>query len=193
LRKILNLSFALALVAGLFAGSLASVGAAGPSYGPQEPGNNMLFFPFVHNGTTEDGMNFTGSVVIQNLEVFPINVHLQSAGGGTDALLNPRASKTFSAAALKVPTGSSAQGVIATASYPQSSIDQMLSLNVCKASLVDYDQNVTPAAMCRTPTHSRRTCRLQPTTLAIRSSTASPRVGQPTLGSLRRSMPMATL
>jgi hypothetical protein len=144
LRKFLNLSFALALVAGLFAGSLASVGATSPTYGPQVPGNNMLFFPFVHNGTTEEGMKFTGAVDIQNLEVFPINVTLMDASGATLAgpfLLNPRASKTWGAAALGVKAGGG--GVIAVASYPQSSIDEMLALGMCKLSSTPYDQTVT--------------------------------------------------
>lgn len=132
MRKFLNFSFALALVAGLFAGSLASVGATSPVYGPENPGASTIFFPFVHNGTTVDGMKFDGQVVVQNLEVFPIDVTVADASGkalASNVLLNPRASKTWSASGLGVAAGGG--GVIAHAVWDGSAIDNMVSLGMC--------------------------------------------------------------
>ena len=63
-------------------------------------------------------MTFTGSVTVQNLEVFPISVNLYSASGSSlagNVLLNPRASKSWSAGDLGVADGGG--GVIATASW----------------------------------------------------------------------------
>ncbi len=103
LRKILNLSFALALVAGLFAGSLASVGATSsplsPTYGPEQPGSPIIFFPFVHNGTRcewDDVHRIGDDPEPRSLPGQRRTV--KAYGGNTvNALLNPRASKTFSA------------------------------------------------------------------------------------------------
>ncbi len=75
-------------------------------------------------------MTFTGSVTIQNLEVFPVNVAVKAYGGNTvNALLNPRASKTFSANALGVPGDGG--GVVAQAAWTSDAIDQMTALNMC--------------------------------------------------------------
>ena len=78
--KFLNVTFALALVAGLFAASVASVGAISPVYGPEIAGTPTIFFPFVYNGTMMDGMGpFDGSITIQNQNALPISVDVMNA------------------------------------------------------------------------------------------------------------------
>jgi len=146
LRKLLNLSFALALVAGLFAGSLATAGAISPVYGPEIPGNPTIFFPFVYNGTMLNGMGpFNGAVTIQNQDNLPINVKVTDAGGAAlkSFTLNPRASKVYSASALGVADGGG--GVIATASFTNDSVNAMLNTGMCVAD-TQYTETITKGA-----------------------------------------------
>ncbi len=142
--KFLNVTFALALVAGLFAASVASVGAISPVYGPEIAGTPTIFFPFVYNGTMMDGMGpFDGSITIQNQNALPISVDVMNAGGSTLASginINPRGSKTWSASQLGLADGG--EGVIATASWPSSSINTLLDLGMC-APVNQYTETVT--------------------------------------------------
>jgi hypothetical protein len=129
---LLNLTFALALVTGLLAGTVATAGALSPVYGPEMQGSPVVFFPFVYNGTTLSGVGpFNGAVTIQNQNNVPINVAVTDAAynGLKSFTLNPRASKTYSASALGVADGGS--GVIATATWGPGAIDAMLSLSMC--------------------------------------------------------------
>jgi hypothetical protein len=143
--KLLNLTFALALVTGLFAGSLASVGAISPVYGPEIQGSPMVWFPFVPKDTMyANGMGpFNGAVTIQNQGNLPVNVLLTDLSGGNTKTfkLNERASKTYSAAALGVPDGGG--GVSAVAAWPSGSIATLLTLGMCVSTVTTVTRGVS--------------------------------------------------
>lgn len=148
--KFLNLTVAIGLIAVVFATAAATVSANtpfSPTYGPEQPGNPTIFFPFVHNASTVDGIaNVSGAVAIQNLELFPVSVNVMDASWNVlagNVLLNPRASKTWTAAQLGVAAGGG--GVIATASWTKSAIIDMLNLGMCQQD-TQYTETVTKGA-----------------------------------------------
>jgi hypothetical protein len=116
-KRFLNLTLALGLVVGLLAGAVGSAGAATPS------GSNVewLFFPYVPHGEELDGSGeWHGSVTIQNLEKYKVRIDFSNTAGGNIGqgqwtTLEPKASKTFSAANLGLPDGGA--GVAVRASW----------------------------------------------------------------------------
>jgi hypothetical protein len=143
--------FSLALVVSLLASLTASLPLAA-SASSEKPGQNAIFFPFVYNGTTIDGHagTFSGQLTVQNMENWPVNVSIMSAGfssySGFGAVrINPRASITLSASQLGVASGG--EGVIATASWA----DPKMMADLGVASLTTY----TFAARTRTARTSR--------------------------------------
>ncbi|HET9015487.1 MAG TPA: hypothetical protein VFN57_07820 [Thermomicrobiaceae bacterium] len=126
-KRFLNLVVALGLVTGLLVGAVGSVGAANTGAPvPSDMSGSSLYFPFVPNGAMMNGTGpWYGTVTVQNLEDVPINISLTNTGTATVATtapLNPKASKTFSAASLNIPTtGSMVGGVQVTATWASTS------------------------------------------------------------------------
>ena len=113
-KRLLNLAVALGLVTGLFVGAIAPAGASGPEI----PGPSALFFPWVPNNDTIAGIEgINGSVTIQNVEPYPVDVTITDASGNelTSITLNPRASQTWTAEKLGIAEPGS--GVIAFAEW----------------------------------------------------------------------------
>ena len=112
-KKFLHLAMALGLVTGLFVGAIAPAAAA-----PEEPGEGAIYFPWVPNDDSLAGIDgITGSVTVQNLEPFAVDVTLTDADGNelTSITLNPRASQTWTADQLGIEAPGA--GVIATADW----------------------------------------------------------------------------
>src|SRR5690606_24554582 len=69
-------------------------------------GELEIFFPWVpHNDTLGGVEGVTGSITVQNLEPFAVDVEVYDAAGNelTSITLNPRASQTWTAAQLGLP------------------------------------------------------------------------------------------
>jgi len=112
-KKFLHLAMALGLITGLFVGAIAPAAAA-----PEEPGEGAIYFPWVPNDDSLAGIDgITGSVTVQNLEGFAVDVTLTDADGNelTSITLNPRASQTWTADQLGIDAPGA--GVIATADW----------------------------------------------------------------------------
>src|SRR5690606_18020223 len=112
-KKFLHLALALGLITGLFVGAIAPAGAA-----PDDPGEGAIFFPWVPNNDSLAGIDgITGSVTVQNLEPFAVDVTLYDADYNelTDITLNPRASQTWTADQLGIAAPGS--GVVAAAEW----------------------------------------------------------------------------
>ncbi|MCM8750465.1 hypothetical protein NET02_15045, partial [Thermomicrobiaceae bacterium CFH 74404] len=103
-KRLVHLLVALGLVAGALAGAVVPAGAQPP--GPEVPGKNAIFFPYIPNGVDiEEGNGpWYGVIAVQNLEDRAVDIEIISAAGDsiTTATLNPHASKTFSADALGI-------------------------------------------------------------------------------------------
>src|SRR5690606_6215845 len=85
---------------------------------PEEPGEGAIYFPWVPNDDSLAGIDgITGSVTVQNLEGFAVDVTLTDADGNelTSITLNPRASQTWTADQLGIEAPGA--GVIATADW----------------------------------------------------------------------------
>ncbi|PZM88806.1 MAG: hypothetical protein DIU79_16315, partial [Actinobacteria bacterium] len=91
-KRLLNIAVALGLVCGLFVGAIAPAGASGPEF----PGPGALYFPWVPNNDTIAGIEgINGSVTIQNVEAYAVDVTVKAYNGGSATItLNPRASQT---------------------------------------------------------------------------------------------------
>src|SRR5690606_9519937 len=101
------------LLVGLIAGAIATTSAA-----PDEPGQPTLFFPWVPNDDDIAGIEgVTGSITIQNLEIFPVAVTITDADYNelTSITLNPRASQDWTADQLGIDAPGS--GVIESADW----------------------------------------------------------------------------
>ena len=126
-QRFLNTVLALGLVTGLFAGVFSGTALASPG----DPGQNMIFFPYVYNNTDVGGINMTGSITVQNIEDSQVNIQVWDASGttqlNTTKTLNPRASITYSAAALGLLDGG--EGVTVTAVW--TSLADRLALGLC--------------------------------------------------------------
>jgi len=112
-KTFLHLALALGLITGLFVGAIAPAGAA-----PDDPGAGAIFFPWVPNNDSIAGIEgINGSIVVQNLEPFAVDVTLTDADGNelTSITLNPRASQTWTADQLGIDEPGS--GVIAFADW----------------------------------------------------------------------------
>ena len=127
-KRLLNIAVALGLVSGLFVGAIAPAGALGP----EEPATT-IYFPWVPNDDTIAGIEgITGSVTIQNLETYPIEVTVTAYDGDSETItLNPRASQTFSAADLGIPEGSGS-GVVASAEWWDVDPDVLFQIGICE-------------------------------------------------------------
>lgn len=76
-KKFLHLALALGLITGLFVGAIAPAGAA-----PDDPGAGAIFFPWVPNNDSIAGIEgINGSIVVQNLEPFAVDVEVWDAAG----------------------------------------------------------------------------------------------------------------
>lgn len=106
------------LVVSLFVALLGTPAVA--SAATAEMPSNNVYFPFVPNGYTMNGLGpFTGSVTIQNLENARVTVTLTNnkAGKGVQTFdLNPHASATFGAGELSIDDGTVA-GIVASAVF----------------------------------------------------------------------------
>src|SRR5690606_19018821 len=99
---------------GLFAGAIAPASAVGP----ESPGEPHIFFPWVPNNDTIAGIEgITGSITVQNVEIYPVDVTITDADGNelTSITLNPRASQTWTADQLGIAAPGS--GVVAAAEW----------------------------------------------------------------------------
>jgi len=131
-KKFLHLAMALGLITGLFLGAIAPAAAA-----PEEPGEGTIYFPWVPNDDSLAGIDgITGSVTVQNLEVFTVDVTLYDADYNelTSITLNPRASQTFTADQLGIAAPGS--GVIASADWAD--LDELIDAQVCLEGTVDF-------------------------------------------------------
>jgi len=132
-KRLLNIAVALGLVSGLFVGAIAPAGASGPEF----PGESRIYFPWVPNNDTIAGIEgITGSVTIQNVEAYPVDVTLTDAAGNelTSITLNPRASQTFEADDLGIEEPGS--GVIASADWAD--LGELIDAQVCLEGTVDF-------------------------------------------------------
>src|SRR5690606_20047714 len=112
-RTLLHIVVGLGLLVGLIAGAIATTSAA-----PDEPGQPTLFFPWVPNDDDIAGIEgVTGSITIQNLEIFPVAVTITDADYNelTSITLNPRASQNWTADQLGIDAPGS--GVIVSADW----------------------------------------------------------------------------
>src|SRR5690606_25234216 len=76
----------------------------------------------------------TGSVTIQNVEAFPLEVTVTAyAGNSTTITLNPRASQTFDADPLGIPAGPGS-GVAASAGWATADREALYSVGICEDS-----------------------------------------------------------
>ncbi|MDI3340022.1 MAG: hypothetical protein QJR03_05775 [Sphaerobacter sp.] len=121
-RRVIHLLAALGLLAGMLAGVVGSASAApeNPGANWRDPEGGAIFFPWVpNNDTLAGGEGVTGSVTVQNLEGFPVDVTISDAAGNELAslTLNPRASQTFEADDLGLPEPGA--GVIASARWDE--------------------------------------------------------------------------
>jgi len=73
-KRLLNIAVALGLVSGLFIGAIAPAGAQS-GFGPENPGWENIYFPWVPHDDTIAGIEgITGSVTVQNVEIYPVKV-----------------------------------------------------------------------------------------------------------------------
>ncbi|WP_038038163.1 DUF4815 domain-containing protein [Thermorudis peleae] len=106
-KRVLYLLAALGLIVGALAGLTTAPAPA--QQGPQNPGQNAIFFPWVPNGETLNGTGpWYGTVTVQNLNNAEITVDFHKPGDSSSStpilstVLEPFASKTLSAAQLGI-------------------------------------------------------------------------------------------
>ena len=126
-RTLLHVVMGLGLLVGLIAGVVATTSAA-----PDDPGQPTLFFPWVPREDDLAGIaGISGTVTIQNLEVFPVNVAVKDAGGATltSIRLNPRASQSWRADQLGIAAPGA--GVVATATWAAADPQDLYEVGIC--------------------------------------------------------------
>src|SRR5690606_11596189 len=105
-----------------------------------------IYFPWVPNNDTIAGIEgVTGSITVQNVEPFAVDVTVSDAAGNelTSITLNPRASQTWTADQLGIAEPGA--GVRATAVW--NDINDLLvdlvgnDLWICEIDSVDFDRN----------------------------------------------------
>ena len=133
-KRLVHLLLALGLVASALAAAVPA--AAQDLPGPENPGQSAIFYPYVPNGVDieEDNGPWFGVITVQNIEEFPVVIDIRKPGSGsviTSAVLNARASKTFSADALDIADGSGG-GVYVTARFQ--SLGAVIDAGLCQQS-----------------------------------------------------------
>src|SRR5690606_33019500 len=119
-------------MSGLIAGAIAPASAVGP----ESPGEPHIFFPGVPNNGTVAGIEgITGSITVQSVEIYPVDVTVTDAAGNelTSITLNPRASQTWTADQLGIAEPGS--GVVATAQWGTLDPEKLETAQICE--LVD--------------------------------------------------------